>query len=149
VVINGESQKVSGTAWLDREWSSQFLARTQQGWDWFALRLDDETALVIFQLRATAKSNPNFYSARLMRSDGSGRSIASSDITMSAQAFKTIDQSEYPVSWLIDIPSEKIKLSVNALNDDAKMPLSVSYWEGPIEFDGSHSGVGYMELTGY
>ncbi|PWL34489.1 MAG: iron ABC transporter permease, partial [Marivita sp. XM-24bin2] len=27
--------EVTGSAWLDREWSSQPLAETQSGWDWF------------------------------------------------------------------------------------------------------------------
>jgi predicted secreted hydrolase len=29
------------------------------------------------------------------------------------------------------------------------MGTRVPYWEGPISFRGSHSGVGYLELTGY
>jgi predicted secreted hydrolase len=29
------------------------------------------------------------------------------------------------------------------------MGTSFAYWEGPISFAGSHSGVGYLELTGY
>jgi predicted secreted hydrolase len=29
------------------------------------------------------------------------------------------------------------------------MGTSFAYWEGPIAFSGSHSGVGYLELTGY
>jgi predicted secreted hydrolase len=29
------------------------------------------------------------------------------------------------------------------------MATSFPYWEGPIGFRGSHSGVGYLEMTGY
>jgi predicted secreted hydrolase len=29
------------------------------------------------------------------------------------------------------------------------MGTGFSYWEGPISFAGSHSGVGYLEMTGY
>ena len=32
---------VSGSAWLDREWSSQPLSENQLGWDWFSLSFDD------------------------------------------------------------------------------------------------------------
>jgi predicted secreted hydrolase len=35
------------------------------------------------------------------------------------------------------------------LNPRAWMRTSFAYWEGPISFHGSHSGVGYLELTGY
>jgi len=29
------------------------------------------------------------------------------------------------------------------------MATSFPYWEGPISFRGSRSGVGYLEMTGY
>jgi predicted secreted hydrolase len=29
------------------------------------------------------------------------------------------------------------------------MGTSFAYWEGPISFRGSHTGIGYLELTGY
>ncbi len=47
------------------------------------------------------------------------------------------------------IPAQQIELTVSALKSNAKMPLSVPYWEGPIVVEGTHSGTGYMELTGY
>ena len=36
-----------------------------------------------------------------------------------------------------------------ALNARSWMGTSFPYWEGPISFRGSHSGVGYLEMTGY
>ncbi|MES6482640.1 carotenoid 1,2-hydratase, partial [Cutibacterium acnes] len=32
VTIDGETHQVSGKGWIDREWSSQFLLDSQQGW---------------------------------------------------------------------------------------------------------------------
>jgi predicted secreted hydrolase len=29
------------------------------------------------------------------------------------------------------------------------MATSFPYWEGPISFRGTHSGVAYLEMTGY
>jgi predicted secreted hydrolase len=29
------------------------------------------------------------------------------------------------------------------------MGTGFSYWEGPIHFGGTHTGVGYLEMTGY
>jgi len=138
-------QKVTGKAWLDREWSSQFLNRSQQGWDWFSLRLDDGSALMLFQLRGAQ----NFYSARRMFANGSGHNIESTMIQMTALDWHQIGDNRYPVSWKIAIPSEQINLTTHSLNPNANMPLSVSYWEGPIKIQGSHIGEGYMELTGY
>ncbi|BAJ03644.1 lipocalin-like domain-containing protein [Shewanella violacea] len=147
VTIDGVDHEVSGDAWLDREWSSQFLNKTQAGWDWFALRLEDGSSLMLFQLRGQDKSS--FYSGRRMFADGSGRNIASKDIHLQVASWHEIDSISYPVAWNISIPSENIDIRTDALNPDARVPLSISYWEGPVIVSGSHKGEGYMELTGY
>lgn len=147
--LDGKRRNVTGEAWLDREWSSQFLAQSQQGWDWFALRLTDGSALVLFQLRATNSKHNNFYSGRRMFPDGTGYNITSSEIEMKPTRYEQIDGNDYPVDWQIKIPKEQIVIEVSALNRRAKMPLSIPYWEGPVRFSGTHSGEGYMELTGY
>jgi len=149
VNINGKEQQVTGKGWLDREWSSQFLSKSQQGWDWFALRLNDGSALMLFQLRNSDDKKNSFYSGRRMYPDGSGRNITSQQIKLTATRQHKIEGHYYPVGWQIQIPSEQIDVEISPVNDNAKMPLSVSYWEGPVTFSGSHSGEGYMELTGY
>lgn len=149
VKLNGELISVTGTAWLDREWSSQFLADSQQGWDWFALRLHDGSTLMLFQLRPSNAEQKSFYSGRRMYPDGRGENIPSADISMTPLDYHQVDEGSYPVVWNIVIPTQQINLNINALNKEAKMPLSIPYWEGPVYFNGSHTGEGYMELTGY
>ncbi|HHF2905552.1 TPA: lipocalin-like domain-containing protein [Vibrio diabolicus] len=149
VTINGETHQVSGKGWIDREWSSQFLLDSQQGWDWFALRLSDETSLVVFQLRDSKTGQASYASARLMQQDGSGIAISQKDIQLEATKQTEIQGRNYPTQWQVSIPNQQIELTISALNPNAKMPLSVPYWEGPVRIDGSHSGTGYMELTGY
>lgn len=38
---------------------------------------------------------------------------------------------------------------VQAINTQAWMETSVPYWEGPVTIDGTQSGNGYLEMTGY
>ncbi|AQS38013.1 putative secreted hydrolase [Shewanella psychrophila] len=147
VNLDGIDHEVSGDAWLDREWSSQFLNKAQAGWDWFSLRLEDGSSLMLFQLRGQDK--PSFYSGRRMFADGSGHNITSEEIQVEVADWHKIDSKRYPIAWRISIPSEEIELSTQALNANAVVPLSVSYWEGPVTVSGSHKGEGYMELTGY
>lgn len=168
VTLQGELHQITGQAWLDREWSSLFLNKTQAGWDWFALRLDDGSTLMLFQLRNTTEPSdtrshtnrdsdsnshheykPNFYSGRRMFADGSGHNIESKNITLTALDWHQIDATRYPTSWQISIPSENIDIETHALNPNAKMSLSIPYWEGPVLISGSHQGEGYLELTGY
>ncbi|MGL6012094.1 MAG: lipocalin-like domain-containing protein, partial [Shewanella oncorhynchi] len=157
---NGKVEQVTGQGWLDREWSSQFLTKTQQGWDWFALRLNDGSTLMLFQLRdqSPAENTKNtpisaFYSARRMFADGTGRNINSTDnpndIQMTPLRWQRTVNGDYPVSWQVKIPSENIDLTITPLNANSAMPLSTPYWEGPVQLSGSHTGTGYMELTGY
>uniref|UniRef100_UPI0035637C0E lipocalin-like domain-containing protein n=1 Tax=Shewanella sp. TaxID=50422 RepID=UPI0035637C0E len=146
VLLDGNWQAVSGQGWLDREWSSAFLGLAQQGWDWFALRLDDGSALMLFALREqNAKS---FTHANRMWPDG--RSQPFEVIAMTPLEYHL----GYPVAWQLTLqdkstPNTNLKLKVEALNPDARMQLSMRYWEGPVKVSGSHSGEGYMELTGY
>ncbi|PMG48361.1 hydrolase [Vibrio lentus] len=149
VTIDGITHQVSGKGWIDREWSSQFLLDSQQGWDWFALRLSDETSLVVFQLRNSTSGKASYSHAKLMNQDGSGITISQQDISLTAIKQTEIDGRDYPTEWQVSIPTQQIELTVSALNPEAKMPLSVPYWEGPIVIKGSHYGSGYMELTGY
>ncbi|MCH1924992.1 carotenoid 1,2-hydratase [Shewanella sp. C32] len=145
---DGQWLNVSGDAWLDREWSSEFLTRQQQGWDWFAIRLADGSALMLFQLRATEGQAP-FYSGKRIWPDGHEQRIAAEQIQLKVSKWHKLADKRYPVAWQIDLPSEQLELQVEALNNDARMPLSVSYWEGPIRVTGSQQGSGYLELTGY
>jgi predicted secreted hydrolase len=49
--LGAESLAVSGSAWMDREWSTSSLAAGEVGWDWFALQLDDGWELMLYRLR--------------------------------------------------------------------------------------------------
>jgi predicted secreted hydrolase len=42
-----------------------------------------------------------------------------------------------------------LAIECRPLNPASWMGTSFPYWEGPIRFAGSHTGVGYLEMTGY
>ena len=42
---------MSGEAWLDHEWSSEYLDEQAIGWDWIGINLDDGSALMAFRIR--------------------------------------------------------------------------------------------------
>lgn len=149
VTIDGKQHQVSGTGWIDREWSSQFLLDSQQGWDWFAIRLSNSESLIVFQLRDSNTGKASYQQAKIMRSNGENAIIDSEDIHLRSSAYTEISDRTYPTEWQLAIPSQNIDLVLSALNPSAKMPLTIPYWEGPIIIKGSHRAEGYMELTGY
>ena len=139
--------EVTGIAWLDREWSTQPLGTDQTGWDWFSLSFDDGNKLMGFSLHETG--GDLFTSATWITPDG--QSIAYPDGAFSAVPLAEHDVAgrSIPVRWQVSLPAQGVDVTVQAINPDAWMATSVPYWEGPVTINGSHSGRGYLEMTGY
>jgi predicted secreted hydrolase len=54
-----------------------------------------------------------------------------------------------PTIWRVQLPDHGVDATVAAIYTDAWMTTSVPYWEGPVRITGSHTGRGYLEMTGY
>jgi predicted secreted hydrolase len=147
LTIDGKPVDITGQAWMDREWSSQPLASDQTGWDWFALHFEGGEKLMLYRMRQT--DGHHYASANWILPDGTIRQLQSADIEMTPKAPVEIERHRLPVAWHVAIPSLTLSIDCTALNPRSWMGTSVSYWEGPISFVGSHSGVGYLEMTGY
>jgi predicted secreted hydrolase len=147
ITIDDRPVDVTGQAWMDREWSSQPLASDQTGWDWLALHFNSGEKLMLFRLRRT--DGNNYVSGKWFWPDGKARQIASTDVTMTPKAQTEIEGRKIPTTWDIAIPALALSISCVPLNAKSWMGTSFPYWEGPINFAGSHSGVGYLEMTGY
>ncbi|WP_322894612.1 MULTISPECIES: lipocalin-like domain-containing protein [unclassified Yoonia] len=135
---------VTGSAWLDREWSSQPLADNQTGWDWFSLSFDDGAKLMGFRLQQT--DGMNYTSATWITAEGETTPYADDALQVNPLG---LNESDVPVRWHLTLPDRGVDVTVEAINDDAWMTTSVPYWEGPVIFTGSHQGRGYLEMTGY
>lgn len=146
VYWQGKWQKVNGKAWLDREWGSQMLAPDQEGWDWFSLRLNEETALMVYQIRSTES---DYLYGSLMKNDGTIKTLSANDITVTQHDTKLFSSDVYPQSFIISIPEEQIDIAVNVVNKDQIMRFGIEYFEGMVTFSGSHAGEGFLEMTGY
>lgn len=146
VQLDGQSVDVTGKAWLDREWSSQPLGADQTGWDWFSLHLDSGEKVMAFRLRDSAGG---YTSATWIDADGKTMPLANGDVFFEPLRTADVGGKTIPVEWRVRIPSHGLDIRTKALNDQAWMATSTPYWEGPIAFDGSISGRGYLEMTGY
>ena len=56
---------------------------------------------------------------------------------------------DIPIRWRVRLPDRDLDAEVLALTPKAWMDVSIPYWEGPVGISGSHSGRGYLEMTGY
>lgn len=137
---------VTGNGWLDREWSSQPLSADQTGWDWFSLAFEDGARLMGFLLRDAAAG---YSSATWIAADGQIEVFGDGAFNATPLEFATVAGREIPVRWRVKLPDHGVDVEIEALNAQSWMGTSFSYWEGPVRIHGSHSGRGYLEMTGY
>jgi predicted secreted hydrolase len=147
LIVHDREVKVSGQAWMDHEWSSQPLAPDQKGWDWFSLHLDGGEALMLFRLRSDAE--PAFRAGTWIAADGAPQPLVSEDIVLEPLGTASIAGLVLPQAWRLRVKSRVLDIRTSSLNANSLMATSFQYWEGPITFQGSHTGVGYLEMTGY
>lgn len=148
VTLDDKTHEVSGTGWFDREWSSQFLKTGQQGWDWFALHLDSGAKLMAFRLRGSDKP---FQSGTWITPSGQVIPLKPGAITIKPAKDESEERKEnqIPKHWEITVPRQRVTLTISSRSGNQWNDGMFPYWEGPVVVKGSHSGVGYMELTGY
>jgi len=149
------ARDVSGRAWLDHEWSDQYLAHGAVGWDWVGFNLADGAALMAFRLRradgSTVWAGGSFRSA-----GGVQRNFAAGEVRFEPLRRWTSPrtQASWPVEWTLTTPAGRWRVA--ALQDDQELDSRGStgaiYWEGLSALradDGRAVGWGYLELTGY
>lgn len=154
VVVDGRVESVSGQAWLDHEWSSEYLAAEAAGWDWAGINLDDGGALMAFRIRNAADGK--FWAGGILKAaDGTAKRLAREEVEFipirSWRSPRT--QIEYPVVMRLRAAGRTLEL--HPLMDDQELDSRVStgiiYWEGAVtaRTNSGVAGRGYLELTGY
>jgi len=151
ITAGGKTYTVSGSSWMDHEFSTSALASDQVGWDWFALQLEDGRRLMLFTLRKSDGSVDPYSSATLIQPDGSTTVLGVEDFTVSVenQWSSPTSGAQYPSAWRVQIPSQRLDLQIEPVLADQELNLAFIYWEGAVDVRGSVTGRGYVELTGY
>jgi predicted secreted hydrolase len=156
VRIGKQEYKVRGTAWLDHEWSSEYLEPQAKGWDWVGVNLDDGGALMVFRMRGDA-GKPRWQSATWRRSPRDAASVftpADVEWTELRRWRSPRTGIEYPVEWKVRVGDRTLLLRplLDDQENDARTSTGTIYWEGAVrasDESGRQIGRGYLELTGY
>ncbi len=157
IEIDKKMSKVTGTAWLDHEWSSSLLAPDAVGWDWIGINLSDGGSLLAFRLRN--KENGNVWSYAVLR-DANNKVISerSSEQAVTFTPLKTwrsiVSGAQYPVSQRIEFANLQFSVepAFEAQEIDGRLSTGGFYWEGAVRLldqAGQPIGRGYLEMTGY
>ncbi len=146
---NGDSTEisVSGSAWYDHEWTSQLLNDETAGWDWMSLHLDNGDKLMAFRMRLNQQ--PDYITGTYIESDGSKSTLLPSDISLTSTRNVEIKGKSVPLSWRVTVEKVGLAINVHSLKDDQWNDATIPYYEGMVSVDGSHTGKGFIELTGY
>lgn len=140
---------VQGSAWMDHEIFSSELDPNLAGWDWFSIQFNNNTELMLYRLRLKDGRSSEFSAGTFV--DANGRAVH-----LKHDAFRLSPGrkwKDYPVEWRLEVPSLKIDIAATPRLDNQELlspsRLTPSYWEGAMQFQGTHSAVGYLEMTGY
>ncbi len=144
-------EPVEGISWFDHQWGDFSVG--QLGWDWFSLQMDDGVDIMLYQLRDKS-GRPVLYLGGISR-EGSTDMLSADDFILTSGKKWTSKKTGkmYPIEWKINIPKQKIDITTQSVIKDSEFDASLTtyriYWEGAVKVQGSHTGKGFMELSGY
>jgi predicted secreted hydrolase len=156
ITVDDEAKTVTGEAWMDHQWGD--VGTDYAGWDWYSLRLDDNTEVMLFVVRKDGKDG--FVGGTFIDEKGASMELKAEDFTITSTGTWKSPRTEatYPLGWTISIPSLALEATVDPLVQDQEFYHSILgspiYWEGLCSITASRNGspVGgdaYVELTSY
>ena len=156
LTLRGQRFEVTGKAWLDHEWSQEYLHRDAVGWDWIGMNLDDGSALTAFRLRR--QDGSTLWDGGSFRSpnDAVLYTFSPGEVQFSPQRRWTspLSRAVYPVEWIVRTPADfyTVKAVIDNQELDSRGSTGAIYWEGLsnlLDSNGKRVGRGYLEMTGY
>jgi predicted secreted hydrolase len=154
IARNGHPDHVTGEAWFDHEWSSEYLDSEAAGWDWIGINLDDGGALMAFRIRGT-DGKPRWAGGTLRSADGKVQTLEPGEVEFRPTRDWVSPRTAitYPVQWQVRAGSREFTLEplLNDQENDTRLSAGAIYWEGAVRaFEQQRPvGQGYLELTGY
>jgi predicted secreted hydrolase len=156
VVRGNERDRVTGEAWLDHEWASEYLDPLAAGWDWAGLNLPDGGSLMAFEIRD--RQGRDYWGGGTLRdAQGHVQILPASQVQFTALRRWRSPHSgvSYPVVELLRAGAQRLVLEplMDDQEFDARASAGAYYWEGAVSarpvVAAAPAGRGYLELTGY
>jgi len=156
LTLGGATRPVQAVAWMDHQWGSWQQMGAFQGWDWFAIQLEDKSELMLFYFRNNDGSTQAALGS-FIAPDGSTQHLAAGDFQVAAQGHWTSPYTggTYPLGWRVTVPGKGLDLTVRPTMFDQELKvMPTTYWEGSTLVVGQSGGQpikgrGYVEMTGY
>ncbi len=166
-VVRGERRdSVTGEAWLDHEWASEYLDPAARGWDWVGLNLDGGGSLMAFEIHD--RQGRDYWGGGTLRdAHGHVQILSASQVQFTALRRWRSARSDvtYPVVELVRAGNLRLRLEplMDDQEFDARESSGAFYWEGAVsaraaagapagrvdDVNAPIEARGYLELTGY
>jgi predicted secreted hydrolase len=136
---------------MDHQWGNFIIpSATLGGWDWYSLQLDDGSDLMLYVLRGPIDA-PVF--ASLVAPDGQVSEVQATAEAL-GQWTSPHTGAVYPSGWHLTFAGHDLTLTPQLADQELYFPEAPpgsvpAYWEGAVSITGTHTGQGYVELTGY
>ncbi|MEM9951831.1 MAG: lipocalin-like domain-containing protein [Chloroflexota bacterium] len=155
ITLEDDVFEVSGNTWKDHEFSTSALDEGTVGWDWFGMIFDDNTEMMLFEIRDADGGDAVYASGLLIYPDGTTEYLSFGDFTVTVTDtwLSPTTDATYPSGWEMTVPTEgrgTLNFTVEPLMRDQELGTTdPAYWEGAVRISGDVNGYGYAELTGY
>lgn len=160
LTVDGTVEHFTGDAWMDREFGTWAPTENQKGWDWFSVQLDDDSELMVYQLRNSVGEPSGFSTGCFHDRDGTTTRLKFGEFEIApVNTWKSPrSEGEYPSSWRLSVPSLDLDLNIDPVVLDQELDTRgttmIVYWEGACDVTGQRSGIpisgnAYVELVGY
>lgn len=155
VKLGATTHSVTGSAWMDHEFSSSHLDEGQIGWDWASLQLHDGTERMVYRMRRSDGQTDPASTLNFISADATVRTLPPQQFT-----WKVLETwhsphtgADYPIR--VEIAAEGKSYTLRPLARDQEQGGSISglpYWEGAcdvLDASGDVIGRAFLELAGY
>lgn len=154
--LNGTTENVSGTAWIDRQYGD-FNPFTGEKYEWFSLQLDNGTDLNLWNVFTADRTIPNDPKYKILAAyvdESTQYTISDFEIERMEYFFTADNQKSYSKKWRLTSVSKNIDLIITANHTTSEVDitqLSFRFFEGSITISGTIdgnvvNGVGFAEL---
>lgn len=158
--IGEKHYSVTGSAWMDHEFGTWTMKEKVQGWDWFALQLDNNQEIMAFIIRGMDGKPTRYSEATLIDAEGLTRRFGLDEFSIipTGEWTSPITNTTYPSGWQLRIPALEAELNIDPVlrcqELDTRGSTMVVYWEGANTVNGTFlgkptTGRAYVELVGY
>ena len=154
--VGTTEHKVTGSAWMDHEFSSSQLDQGQVGWDWASLQLQDGREVMVYRMRRTdGSSDPAGSTFALISKAGTveHRDLTRFTWTNTQTWTSPRSQATYPIAPRIESAGEVFQLRPLQQDQELDGPITgLAYWEGSCDVlnaQGQVIGRAFLELAGY